>query len=573
MSAAGLAARLHARGASGARTSSRAGLLSLTVFLAYLLLSFVYYGVPLLVERGSQYVGVGADPSIFIWSFAWWPHAIAHGQNPFYTHAVWAPQGVNLAWATSVPALAIAFAPLTVIWGPIAAYNAACIVLPALAAWSAFRLCRYLTRSLWPSLVGGYLFGFCSYIVEHTGAGHLNLVSVFLLPLAALVSLRFLNGEIGERGLVLRLGPLFAVQLLLSTEIELTLAIAFVVAIAFGYLFVPLRRPRLPALVRGLLAAYALGAVLTAPFVYYLLSGFRSAGFAGAPNFVADLLNFIVPTNFSLVGEGPATALARVFPNLSLGQEAYIGVPSLVLVGCFAWRQGRARSGRFLLACLAVALLATLGSHLDFSGNRLAPLPYDLLRGLPLLDNVETVRLSSFVALLVAVIAALWMTSSASRELRILLPTAAVLALAADPTAGAWARSYHVPAFFTHSAYATCLDPGENILPLPIVGQGDDMLWEAESGFRFSMAGGDLGPVTPKSFLEPPAIKYVTDGYHLDAAQTANVRAFIAKEHITTAVVAQNEIDFFSGALDPLAKPTTVGGVVLYHFSNAPPSC
>ena len=64
-------------------------------FLVYLLTACAYLGLPPLLEGGSQYIGGDYNPQIFIWSFAWWPHAILHGQNPFVTHAVWAPVGAS----------------------------------------------------------------------------------------------------------------------------------------------------------------------------------------------------------------------------------------------------------------------------------------------------------------------------------------------------------------------------------------------------------------------------------------------------------------------------------------------
>ena len=62
-------------------------------------------------------IGRGTDSNIFIWSFGWWPHALLHGENPVFTHAIWAPDGVNLSWVTSVPGLALLFAPLTLVAG------------------------------------------------------------------------------------------------------------------------------------------------------------------------------------------------------------------------------------------------------------------------------------------------------------------------------------------------------------------------------------------------------------------------------------------------------------------------
>src|SRR6185369_7278047 len=82
---------------------------------AYTLFAAAFFGIPLLVQAKPAVFGGGADADIFIWAFAWWPHAILHGHEPFVTHAIWAPSGVNLAWTTTVPGLALAFSPLTLV--------------------------------------------------------------------------------------------------------------------------------------------------------------------------------------------------------------------------------------------------------------------------------------------------------------------------------------------------------------------------------------------------------------------------------------------------------------------------
>ena len=74
-------------------------------------------------EPGRVLSNSPADASILLWSLGWWPHAILHGQNPFATTAIWAPDGVNLAWTTTVPGLALLFSPLTLIAGPVISYN------------------------------------------------------------------------------------------------------------------------------------------------------------------------------------------------------------------------------------------------------------------------------------------------------------------------------------------------------------------------------------------------------------------------------------------------------------------
>jgi hypothetical protein len=93
-------------------------------FGCYLGLSFLFFGVRVTGDPQRTHIGgLFTDPQIFVWAFTWWPDAISQGKNPFYTHAIWAPDGFNLAWATSVPALALAFAPLTIAFGPILSYD------------------------------------------------------------------------------------------------------------------------------------------------------------------------------------------------------------------------------------------------------------------------------------------------------------------------------------------------------------------------------------------------------------------------------------------------------------------
>jgi hypothetical protein len=232
----------------------------------YLAVAAAYFGIPVVAHPGRDLVGGGSDPQLFVWSLAWWPHAVLHGLNPFDTNALWAPTGSDLVWTTSVPGLALLLAPVSLGAGPVVAYNLAAVLLPALAAASAFALCRHLTRSFWPSLAGGYLFGFSSYMLGHELA-HLHLTSVFLVPLVALVVLRFLEGELGGRGLVIRLGPLLAFQFAFGTEVFFTLALCLVAGLALGALTVPGRRGRIVSSLLPLAGAYGVCALLVSPLI------------------------------------------------------------------------------------------------------------------------------------------------------------------------------------------------------------------------------------------------------------------------------------------------------------------
>jgi hypothetical protein len=517
------------------------------------------------VHPESRYVGTGADPQIFIWSFAWWPHAIGHAENPIVSHSIWAPDGVNLAWTTTVPGLAFLFSPLTAIVGAVISYNLAAILMPALAAWTAYLLCRYLTRDTWASLVGGYLFGFSSYVVGQQ-LGHLHASSVFLVPLVALVVLQYVDGALDGRGLVVRLGPLLALQLLFSTEVLFTLTLALACALVLAFLLVPARRERTLRSLVPIAVAYVAAAVLTSPFDYYLLTGFHREAFHPPSDFVADLANVVIPTKLALVGHGWADSIAVHFPANDSERGAYLGVPAVVAVLWYAWCRRRAAGARFLVAALLLALLASLGATLTIDGHRSIGLPWQHVGYLPLFNNSLPVRLSMFTALAAAVAVALWSASCARGLVRVVLPALCVLAIVPNPVESAFVTSFSVPRFFTSDAYKACVVRGENILPLPVTFDGSADLWQVKTGFYFRMAGGYVFSGPPSSFLEPPEVASIATG---NVGDRRMLDIYIRDKRVSTIVVDEAENEAWAGTLRGLARPQRVGGVVVYDLGGA----
>ena len=87
------------------------GLLALAIYLVVFIVGFA---LPLLRQLGLPQVGQATmDPNFYIWSWRWWPYAIAHGLNPLYSHQIGAPAGYNLAWATTVPVAAVLLTPVS----------------------------------------------------------------------------------------------------------------------------------------------------------------------------------------------------------------------------------------------------------------------------------------------------------------------------------------------------------------------------------------------------------------------------------------------------------------------------
>ena len=487
---------------------SRRARTNVIVLLGYTAIAFLYFGVRLVSHPGRFILGSGRDPQIFIWSFAWWPHAIGTWQNPFFTHAIYAPDGINLAWTTSVPALALVFTPLTLLFGPVASYNVAALLMPALSAWTAYLLCRHVTGSHRASLVGGYLFGFSSYMLGEQ-LGHLHMTAVFLVPLAALAVVRHLQGELEARGLVLRLGALLGLQFWISSEVLFTLTFALLVSLALAYGLLRELRPRLRGLAGPLAGAYALSAVVAGPLAVYALLYFQSGSINSPPLFDGDLLNFVVPTHLIAAGGSAFSGLTSHFRSSDTERGAYLGLPTLLIAGWYAVSERRSQTARFLLGALALAALATLGSGLAIEGRIRLWLPWSLLVHAPIFDNVLPVRFALFGSLAASVIVAAW-TASRRGWSRWLLPALAVAAI----VPALWRADYRTTPerwpFFTSGTYKLCIPRNENVAIFPYGFWGNSMLWQAETGFWFRMADGYLRPKPPAANLEDPTIQELT---------------------------------------------------------------
>jgi len=544
----------------------RARFTSAAALLLYLALAVAYLVPPIASAPERRHIGgLFTDPQIFIWSFAWWPHAIGHGLNPFYTHAIWSPDGVNLAWATSVPGLAIPFTPLTLAFGPTFAYNVACILMPALAAWTAYLLCHYLTGRTLPSLVGGYLFGFSSYVLS-AELSHIHTAAVFLLPLVALLLLRFLRGETSARRFVVLLALALAWQATLSTEVLFMLTLALAVSLAAAALLVPDVRAGLRRLLAPLGAAYVLAAVLVSPLVYFVLSSSEKTPNPGASAFRGDLLEFVVPTRASFGGWWSAGVAAH-YPANDIERGAYLGMPLLALLAWYWLTQRRRPAARLLFVLFVVAAVATLGSRLTVDGTSSVWLPWSLVAHRSVFENVMPVRFSLFCALVAAVAAALWLAAGGRVWPRVALTVLALVAVVPNLSWGAWSRRPDVPALFRNGSYRECIPRNANVIVVPVGPRGDSMIWQADARFWFRIAGGYITPVVPPGFLEP-AVQHVTTADRPSEVTAGAVRELARLKGASLVVVAAAVAPAWAPILRPLGPPRAVGGTLIYRLDD-----
>ncbi|MGH7913607.1 MAG: hypothetical protein ACREPW_03010, partial [Candidatus Binataceae bacterium] len=269
----------------------------LSALVFYLGFSALLFARPDMPHFTTIYLGRGIDQAFFIWCLVWWPYAIAHHLNPFITKLIFAPAGFNLTWATSIPLLSLLALPLTATAGPITTFNLLCVACPALTAWTAFLLCHSLTRRFGASLLGGYIFGFSSYMLAQVFGGHLNLLAAFLIPLAVYLVLARLQKRIGRRAFTLGLLALATAQFLITTEILATMTIFGALALAAAWAMGERDlRQRIMELAAPIFLAYLGTALLVSPYLYYLFAGFRTTPIYSPSWHSADLLNFLVPT-------------------------------------------------------------------------------------------------------------------------------------------------------------------------------------------------------------------------------------------------------------------------------------
>lgn len=503
-----------------------------------------------------------ADPATSMWALAWWPHALWHGLNPFITHDVWAPVGGNLAQSASIPSAALALAPVTELFGPLVAYNVLSIAAPALAAFTAYLLCRRIVGRELPAIAGGYLFGFSTYMLAQL-TEHANLFLVFLIPVMVHLALRRASGELSRRAYVLVLAIVLALQVGLSTEVLVTAVLLGALTLAAACLLAPRGdRSSIARLAVETAGAGALALALASPFLYYaLVVGGRPIASLGADYYGTDLLNPIIPT--------PVTALhgGAVFEGGHWAEaDGYLSVP--ILLAFVAWAiHGRRRFlARLLSFAAALSLLASFGSHLAVNGKGARTLPYDWLTSWPPFGDILPSRLMMYATLAIAIGVADWLADTRGRRgwrgTAWRWGTVAVGALLLLPnlSTGWWSAAPHNPPFFTTAAYRRYLAPGESVLVLPYGQVDNSMLWQAETGFYFKMPEGYLADYTPPRFAALAATTQFESNQPVDLAALSTFVRTLHVRHIVIAAPGPYQAELQTLGL----HAQSVGGVLVY---------
>lgn len=533
----------------------------------YLILSFLFFGRGLVGRFSTYYIGVGADPPLMMWYLAWWPHALASGTNPFLTRAYWAPDGFNLMWSTSIPLISLLAAPITSLFGPVAALNTFCLLGLPLAAWCTFLLCEYLSENYWSSLLGGYVFGFSPMLLGQLYFGRLHSLWVFPIPLIAYLTARRFRGDLGARWFVAVLALLLVAQFLSSSEIFATLTLFGSMAFAIGWLAGPAdTRLRLRPLAINIVSAYAVVFLIISPFLYIMF--FYPRPFSGPiwdqRMLSTDILNFLIPTPINALGRIPWFDSISAPFNLGLPSEqvAYLSWPLIAIAFLFALKLRRQPLGRLLVDSLLIILVFSLGQVLMVGGHAAEiALPWVVFRW-SVLANAAPARFCMYAFLVLALMVSLWLPA-ARMSLRAKIVTGLLVfaALMPNPSAASWISPANTPRFFSSNHYREYIAAGETVFIFPAWPESESMLWQAQTGMYFNLANGPAA--WPEAIARWPVVESFTRQIYLpDAAK--QFQGYLVNHGVTTLLVDQPSLPLWRGLLSALGRPVQIDDVYLY---------
>jgi hypothetical protein len=525
----------------------------------YLALSLLFFASPIAGALGSTAIAADdVDASAYMWFFAWWPHSLLEGLHPIRTEAVFVPEGYNLAWTTAMPGPSLVLAPVTLAIGPLATWNAIMLLGPALAAWTAFLLCRELAGPVAPSLAGGYFFGFSPYMLANLQGGP-NLVLVALLPVLVLLVVRHVRGKLGDRAFAVVMAVALAFQFLTSTEVLAMAGVFGAVALAAALAVLPEWRERLLRTMKLLALASLVAVVLVSPLLWFTLFEPHTAPEQALKGFPTDLASWFVPSPYMELAttHDPADG-----PSYASG-FGYLGVPLAILLVLFAVETWRRRAARIVLVALAAALVASLGRELIVAGTATGvPLPWALASELPLLQYAIPVRFTAFTFLAAAISVALWLAWRGGRA-RWALAIAALLFLVPNAGNTIWRTPIEDPPLFEGDRHREVVGERDRVLTVPA--WGANMRWHAEADFDFGLAGGYVGAF-PESYTRYPAWQMLLSG-RLRPGYAAELRRFVRAKGVTVVLVDERYLGPWRRLFESLGvRPERDGGMLVYRL-------
>ena len=504
------------------------------------------------------------------WPFAWFPYALTHGLNPWYTHAIWNPPGFDVAGGTTFPLVAMIFWPVTAIWGPLTSANTANLCAPVLTAWATYHLCRYVSKDRAAALIAGASVGFGGYEIQQMWSGHL-FMTMFVAPqFAALAALRYMDGATGRRRAIVELTVCLVAQMFISSEIFVTMTMLGGVLLLLGFAFGTKQiRGRLRSLIVPLAVAYGVTVVLSADYLYWINEAPRYAVGLGS-GYPTTLASYVIPTPPAWVGG--LTFLPSYYSlTYNIGENAYIGVPLILIALAWLWSHRRGRLSWFFAAATVISVLWVLGPTLFVVGKPTGIwMPYRLLYDLPVFNLIIEDRAAVYTEVLVAVMLTLWLADRRRRPvMKWIAALAAVVCvlpnlLHIDPAWDSDTGQVMYP-FFATNMYKKYIPRGGNMMPVPWGGGSSDLVWQAEDHMYYNLANGYFILGSPTGWTGSQILNDLGANVPLPG-DAARMRAMLVSKHIDDLVVFPAYLATWQATFRAagLGRPIYVGGIYLY---------
>jgi hypothetical protein len=325
------------------------------------------------------------DVASYIWDLQWVAHQVIHLGSPWFTPQMAAPAGIQLGFDTIMPLAGLIMMPVTLAFGPSAAFTLLTIVTPGLACYVMYRAAR-LWLATPGAIAAGALFGLAS-MLDWQDWYHLNIaLGTLFLPMTLEAAIR-LRRKPGRRQSVI-LGLVLGASVLVNQE-SAVLAGALAVVIMLSWILRPgpaadqHRRPARTRVARAL-TAVIVAVVLASPQLVAMAQQAIAGGASAPPDLLAHtgkeyavgLPGLFAPTirvaDFGL--QGLATASSPLHGRTGEGMPMFgLLLSVLALLGlAAAWR--RRPAWLFALLWLGCAALA-LGPSLYIVKHQYLPLP------------------------------------------------------------------------------------------------------------------------------------------------------------------------------------------------------
>ena len=555
----------------------------LLAFLLYLGVFIWAFGQAVIQHLNVPVVGQNyVDPNFYVWAWRWWPYAVTHWTNPLYSYQIMAPQGVNLAWATTSPSAALFMWPVTAAWGSIVSFNVTLLLAPPASAWAAFVATRRLTGKFWAALPAGVIYGFNVYTLDHEISGQPNLTVNLLLPLMVYLAVAWWQGSLRRIGYVIWMMIAFALEFYTFLEafaqLSLLMAVGFLIGFAVAGREYWRKVARLAVLTT---IAYVGGLVLAGPYLRYALANYPTTLVRGEDHFSMDLSGLILPRVDRVWGP----SWLHVAAGHDIAANSYLGLPLLIILIWLAIVSWSNRLVRLLVIIFVVIIALAAGPNLIVGGSHLFALPWGGLWTLPFFRSAEPVRLILFGYLVFSIILALWLARVTktwlSRTVKWGLAALGLAAIFADlptfasvvvppaphyqPAIKDLPQQTELPSFFSQGLYKDYISPGETVAILSHRGNAG-MMFQAATDFYFRLAGGFINASLSRPDALPVPIASMS---HITKIRVAQFEAYVRHDNIGAIVVEHAWSEEWMYVWREIGiKGVNVGGVTIYQLNN-----